>query len=474
MKKAFPLHIVGCLLAAATLTGCSKKFITKDPNSTLLLDQALNTPATLSSALNGAYNQLGQVGVYGRDLPVVGDLMADNTYVQTKNSNRYVSQYAYSVTSEDAVPGDIWTQCYAAIVRANQIIDSKLTGTDVDGIKAQALGIRALMYFKLVTYFAQPYSVDSSALGVPLVLHYDPYGQPTRNTVGTVFNQIVTDLKAAMPIAPAYKNSVTLNKYAIEGLLARAYLYMGNYAAAKSAADDVITNSGFTLVDAGTLQSFWADPAVKTNEVEVMFEINQDVLVNNNFDDLGGIYVNGYADLYCSDQLYQLYSGTDARQGLILQGKTAAGANAWVVNKFPNAGASDRDNLKVIRLAEVYLIGAEAAARTNDEVTAQGWLNDLMANRDPAFGGYTDNGQALIDDIVQERRKELAFEGDRFFDLNRLKLPINRGPNPGALQAGLNDVNLNIPFPDNRRVAPIPNAEVQANPNIAKQQNPGY
>lgn len=474
MKKIFHPYIIGCLLVVSALASCSKKFITKDPNSSLLVGDALSTPVLLSSALNGAYNEMGQVGVYGRDLPVIGDLMADNTYVQTKNSNRYVNQYTYGVTSEDGVVGEVWTQCYAVILRANQVIDSKLTGPDVDAIKAQALGIRALMYFKLVTYYAQPYSVDSSALGVPLVLHYDPYGQPARNTVGTVFNQIVTDLKAAMVNAPAYKNSVTLSKYAIEGLLARTYLYMGNYAAAEAAANDVITNSGFTLVDAGTLPTFWADPTVKTNQVEVMFEINQDVLVNNSFDNLGGIFVSGYADLYCSDQLYQLYSNTDARQGLIIPGKTATLATAWVVNKFPNGAAADPDNLKVIRLAEVYLIGAEAAARTNDNVTAQGWLNDLMANRDPAFAGYTDNGQALIDDIVLERRKELAFEGDRFFDLNRLKQQINRGQNAAAAMAGPNNQNLTIPFPDNRRAAPIPNAEIQANPNIAKQQNPGY
>jgi hypothetical protein len=162
------------------------------------------------------------------------------------------------------------------------------------------------------------------------------------------------------------------------------------------------------------------------------------------------------------------------RAQLISLGQTAAGAPAYVVYKFPNAQSADRDNLKVIRLAEVYLIGAEAAARTNDAVSAQGWLNDLMLNRDPSFAGYNDNGQALINDIVQERRKELAFEGDRFFDLNRLHLPINRGQNAGALQAGANNINLSIAYPDPRRIAPIPNAEIQANPNIAKQQNPGY
>jgi hypothetical protein len=292
--------------------------------------------------------------------------------------------------------------------------------------------------------------------------------------VGEIYTQIVSDLNAAFPIAPPYVNSVTLNQYAIEALLARVYLYMGDYTDAEAKAKDVITNSGFTLVTPAGLVAFWDDPGIHTDQIEVMFEVDEDVLVNNSFDDLGGIYVNGYADLYCSSQLYNLYSATDVRAQLIDSGQTAAGAFAYVVNKYPNAENADPDNPKVIRLAEVYLIGAEAAARTGDVVNAQGWLNTLMANRDPSFTGYTDAGQALVNDVIQERRKELAFEGDRFFDLNRLGLAINRGQNVGALQAGANNVNLTIAWPDPRRLAPIPEAEIQANPNIASQQNPGY
>ena len=92
----------------------------------------------------------------------------------------------------------------------------------------------------------------------------------------------------------------------------------------------------------------------------------------------------------------------------------------WYIN-FPNAENDDRDNLKVLRLAEVYLIAAEAAYRTNDEATALGYLNDLMAQREPGFT-YASAGAALLTDIITERRKELAFEGDRLFDLNRLKM----------------------------------------------------
>ncbi len=75
---------------------------------------------------------------------------------------------------------------------------------------------------------------------------------------------------------------------------------------------------------------------------------------------------------------------------------------------------------------------------------------------------------------ILERRKELAFEGDRFFDMNRLKRDITRSPNAGAIQAGSANANLVIPYSSIRRVLPIPQSEIQANPNIASQQNPGY
>ena len=247
-------------------------------------------------------------------------------------------------------------------------------------------------------------------------------------------------------------------------------MYMGDYGDAATAAVDVINNSPFTLVSPGAYKSFWANPNVQTSAIEVMFEIDCDPVNNNGFDDLGGIYINGYQDIYCSLDLAELYSATDVRTQVLVPGQTKGGAPAFLVDKFPNAENTDRDNLKVIRLAEVYLIAAESEAQLGDNSDAQNYVNAVAITRDPAFGGYTDNGPALITDIVQERRKELAFEGDRKYDLNRLGLPINRGTNQGAAAGD----GLSIPWPYEYRVAPIPEQEILRNPTIAKQQNPGY
>jgi starch-binding outer membrane protein, SusD/RagB family len=466
-KTYIPFFLL-VVVAGLALGSCSKSFVNKSPAGNLSNSEALSTPQLLQSDLIGLYSELRNVDQYGRDFPVVGDLMADNTFLEARNTGRYLYQFAYTVPTIDGVTLSMWQESYNGILDANQIIDAPVTGADA--VKSQAYAIRALLYFKLVNIFAQPYTFDSTGMGVPLVLHYDVTAEPGRSSVAAVYKQIVSDLQTALVSAPDYVNSVFLSKYAIEGLLARVYMYMGDYNDALNSAVDVINGSPFTLVQPGAFKAFWADPNIHTDAVEVMFEIDCDAINNNGFDDLGGIYINGYQDIYCSLQLAQLFTLTDVRSQLLIYGSTKGGSNAYLVNKYPNAENTDRDNPKVIRLAEVYLIAAESAARVGDNADALVFVNDLAQLRDPSFTGYTDVGPALIADIIQERRKELAFEGDRLYDMQRCGLDINRGTNDGAASGD----GLGIPFPSDVRIAPIPEQEILRNPTIATQQNPGY
>ncbi|MNL28046.1 SusD family protein [compost metagenome] len=162
--------------------------------------------------------------------------------------------------------------------------------------------------------------------------------------------------------------------------------------------------------------------------------------------------------------LFDAYTTTDVRKNLIIKGvrNRVGGENpAYIVNKYPVV-VGDFNEKKVIRLAEVQLIAAEAAYRLNKESEALTFLNALMTQRDPSLT-YASAGVTLLADIVNERRKELAFEGDRFFDLNRLNQNINRTEEypSGIIEAG-----------DYRRVMPMPLGEINVNPNIV--QNPNY
>jgi hypothetical protein len=172
-----------------------------------------------------------------------------------------------------------------------------------------------------------------------------------------------------------------------------------------------------------------------------------------------------YADLLCSEALTALYSTTDVRYTTWLSFGTRGGLPATFINKYKNVfGSADPDDTKIMRMSDVYLIAAEASL-PSDETSARSYLNYVVSRRDPAFPGYTTTGVQLFNDIITERRKELAFEGDRYGDLIRLKLDINRSNNyPG--------IALTLPYSGFKRLFPIPQHELDANKNMVG--NLGY
>jgi hypothetical protein len=423
----------------------------------------VSTEADLLVALRGTYAQLRSANLFGRTIPVIGDLGADNAFLSSRNSGRYFAFDQYVVTTANADYEGFWNNAYTAILRANNIINAKLTdNATVTHIKGEAYALRALLYFNLVRSFAK--SGDMAAEGVPIVLSYDPTLKPKRNTVQEVYAQIMSDLDKAYTSMTEYNGSARFSKFAARGLAAKVAFYQGDYAKALTYATEVINSGGFTLLTSGAVLTYWANPASTSNKVETLFEVSADATLNAGTDELGYIYNQaGYGDLLANEELYKLYSDTDVRKKLITIGSRAQAENpAYIVNKYQNV-AGDRDDKKVLRLSEVYLIAAESAARTNNETDALKYLNALVAQRDPSLV-YASTGATLIEDIITERRKELAFEGDRFFDLNRLKRDIIRVGGRYSIRT--------VPFSNNFRIGPIPQSERNANPNIS--QNPGY
>ncbi|WP_290710598.1 RagB/SusD family nutrient uptake outer membrane protein [Flavihumibacter sp. CACIAM 22H1] len=455
------------LLAACIITllsGCSKEYLEKKPYNALPVDQAIKTEADLLIAVRGTYAGLRNLDLYGRTMPLLGDLMGDNTYQSVTNSNRYTlyNQYAMSVADGNAL--NMWTAAYNVILRANNIINANLEETAaIKSYKGEAYAIRGLMYFELLRFFSKPYAESTTANGVPVVLAFNPTDKPSRKSVAEVYTQVLSDLGQAYSLLGAYSNSSRISKYAAKAIEARVLLTKGDKAAALTAALEVINSNEFTLTDESNHVAYWRNPAPLTNKLETLFEVSSDGVSNLSFDALGYIYnQNGYGDFLCADDLYALFADTDVRK-LLLEEGTRGGAPGVFVKKYTNI-TTDRDDTKVIRLSEVYLIAAEASLAT-DEVAARDFLNAVATRRDPDFAGYTSTGAALLEDILTERRKELAFEGQRFHDLNRLKRPIVRSTNfPAAAR--------NIPYPFDKRLLPIPQSEQDANPNIAP--NPGY
>ncbi|MGZ5247509.1 MAG: RagB/SusD family nutrient uptake outer membrane protein [Flavitalea sp.] len=458
--------IVLLLVGLVSVVSCKKEFLERTPSTSLPPNLALGTESDLLIALRGTYAGLRNVDLYGRSVPVLGDIMADNTYQSTQNTNRYTLFNNYSFNTTDANVAGLWGSAYNVILRANNIINADVaSNANVDQYKGEAYAVRALAYFTLIRYFARPYTDNPAGLGVPIVTTFDPELKPSRSTVQEVYDLIVDDLSQAYTLMTKYTNSSQFSKYAAKGLQAKVYLTMGDNANALTAAQDVITNSGFTVVSAANHQAYWTNPAIRTDKVETLFEVSSDAVGNLAFDALPYLYSQGgnYGDLLNSDSLFVLFDATDVRRNLYPTGNRPAGVPVVFVEKYPSILA-DRSDTKVLRMSEIYLIAAEASLPGN-EVNALMYVNYVTSRRNATPIAST--GAQLFEDIIKERRKELAFEGDRYMDLQRLERDVVRNNNYPA-SARL------IEYSNFRRILPIPQAELDANPNIRGEQNPGY
>jgi hypothetical protein len=249
---------------------------------------------------------------------------------------------------------------------------------------------------------------------------------------------------------------------------------MGNWAAAKAAALDVVNNGNYTLTASTGLVGYWAGTTPRTDKVETMFEVTSDA--NNSVSDgtLANIYVpkptGSYGDILATKALYDSYAATDARKGLYNPStRTGQLGTAYYVTKYP-INTSSYDDVKIVRYAEVLLILAEAYYNTSDETNALKYLNMVAIKRDPSFTGYITTGAAVLESILNERSKELAFEGYRFWDLYRLQRSFVKPQAQDASNAISKSVTVT---PATRNfIFPIPFDETLVNSNI--QQNDGY
>ncbi len=460
------------ILSVSLLASCKKSFLDQEPYNGVPFGDAVKDEPAMQAALAGTYSALRTPGFLSRGFPIIGDILADNAFISTQNSNRYTSFYNVNYLSTSGDAQALFADAYNAILRANTIINATLASNpNVNQMRGEALTIRALSYFSLIQYFAKPYTADPAAPGVPLVLVYDPNLKPARATVQAIYDQIEKDLNDAFGLMNATKNSGFITKYVAKALLSRVYQAKGDWTKSRDAALDVITNSGYTLVNGASLSGFWANPVLRTDKVEVMFEISEDAVNTTGLNSLAYMYAqSGYGDVLCTDDLYNQYTATDYRRALITTG-TRAGLTVRIVNKYSNnSNTADKDNVKIVRVAEVLLNLAEAYYQLNDETNARLRLNQVAMNRDPSFTGYVSTGTALLDDILKERRKELAFEGFRYYDLQRLGRDVVRVNLNTNYQSG---VPLTVATGNFRRLLPIPQAEIDANLNILP-QNTGY
>lgn len=461
--------------AALLLSGCGKSFLELKNPQAIDFDH-ISDLESLTTASTGVYSLFKQADYYNRTFLVVPELMTDNCFISIRNSGRYLNEDRFTVTNGDSYITGAWQLMNQAIANANLALAASRSISFSAGEQQQANQIigelyacRALAFFDMIRFYAQPYhfTADASHPGIPV--YTEPANEilyPARETVEKSYQQIISDLKQAESLLGSGKKDGHFTLVAAWALLAKVYLYQEDWVNAETYATKVIDDNTYSLLQNQNYVAGWAAKFT----AESILEIGNTPTSNSGSDGIGYVTEQrGYGDLLATKDLYDTYSATDVRRSLILPGaRTGGEPQAYFIQKYPNGVGTKDDNPKVLRKAEVYLIRAEARAELalTDASRRAGALEDLntiVKRADTQAADVDLSGQVLIDRILLERRKELAFEGNRLFDLNRKR------KNVVNIQS---DAQTTYTYPNNRFIMPIPYDEMNANPNMV--QNPGW
>ncbi len=472
---------IGTLLLLVNLTACKKEFLEVSPTQQINSKEAFSSLAKIQAAMTGIYD-LTTFSGYTNNMILSADVKGNDVMIVSgaANYNRFVAQYQFIETSSNGDVGAWWEYSGKVISNANQFVANIPTAPITDAQKteflAEARALRAYTYFWLIRWFAQPYTVNPEALGVPIVR--GPLGPndptPGRDKVKDVYAFIIDDLKYAETNLPAGRTSVyRMTKAAIQGTLARVYLNMGNWAEASRYAKLARTGKPLSTA-AALLTGFNTATPEWIYGINVRTDDNQGFLAVSSFYDP---YDSGYSSFRVTDDFFNSFAANDERkkQFLVKSSTTAdpsTGAyrrrgEGYLINKF-DFTTTTANNQVLMRSAEMYLIEAEAEARLSNEPAAKQALLAVQQRAGVATAVSSNTGDALIEEILLERNKELYGEGHKFFDLLRTKKGVNR------TGSTIHWKIVNFPSGDNRLVSPIPQSELDANPVLKPQQNPGY
>ncbi|MFZ0595756.1 MAG: RagB/SusD family nutrient uptake outer membrane protein [Flavobacterium sp.] len=457
--------IILYLFFAVLFASCENE-LDIDPKQTEDASVTLSTEAGITNILTGTYALAANGNAYGGRILLYADLLGVSGALTTTDLRwrgtygELRQMYIKNMQSDNVIIEGTYSRCYEIINAANTVIENVDKVKDPDKqatMIGEASFLRSLAYFDLVRFFAKPYvsGQPNTQLGVVIrpnaIYNFNVDLAKERSTVDEVYKVIIDGLNVAYTNLPD-ENSFYADKYAAKALLARVYLQQGNYSEARDAANDVIENSGHGLSTtyAGAFNH-------DTDQTEDIFSIQ--ITKQTGLNDANTFYEsenNGGrgGDFSIRDHYLEKFSDPDDRANFNYEND----ANGRILtSKFTNQFA----NIGLIRLAEMYLIRAEANFM---EGTAIGNtpLDDINIIRTRA---KADNLAAVtIDDILLERELELGMEGFLIHDIKRTKRSIDISEDGDGSDVLLYDAN-NLVFP-------IPLSETDANKKIT--QNPGY
>ncbi|MFC2413584.1 MAG: RagB/SusD family nutrient uptake outer membrane protein [Bacteroides sp.] len=496
MMKRYILFLL-VSLSVFSLWSCTKDL---EPPQAIVKERSLENKRDLLSWYYGFYSYFRTLQ-YG-NFTLLQEYQADMLNATKTFGNRHYTHRWNDFHASEASVGDVYLAYYATIRNVNFFLDKvesykPKTAGEADTVtiaKGAAHFFRAYCYHELALRWSRPYNPDE--LCVPWVGQLNLNAQTPRASQKEIFDHILEDLEAArrfLSKKEGVASSDEVTRDVVKALKARVALTMKDYATALEAANDLISLGKYSLLASATdVERYWHEDRPMDESIMMLYgDYAGNELTQSMYPLLARKRERGLImqpDWLPSKWVIDLYEDSDWRKSVYFTNEQLLNvddvpyaAKAWAVNKFPGNRIFDQDGRlnyrhlpKPFRIAEQYLIAAEAAMESGQEAVALSYLNALRGSR--GLTAVTLTSDALRDAIRAERTRELAFEGFRLFDLRRWELPCRRhDPQDEEFLSVLPSesyIALDRPNNDPKFIWPIPHHDIICNP--ALKQNPGW
>lgn len=484
------------MIVFVSLVSCDNlEYIPTDQLSEKLI---ATNPQLLKNLTIGTYSRL-RSGNYMNNRHYAQEFPGDAVILVKSTGNNLMYSYNFQPLVTSNVSNQFWKEAYYGIYSANKVIEAINDDAPSEflQLKGENLFLRALMHYDLVRIFSRPYSQSPETnLGVMIRDNTDVKVLPARSTVKETYDFIVKDLLKAADLLNTRKSAVFASKETAWALLARVYLYMEQNDKALEYADKVINSGRYSLVPTDKFGGYFT--ILPENNSETIFAIKLLESENMGKNSIGAMYEleGGWGEMYASppyrkliyknanDQrikfMNPLYA-LDSKGSKIPDPTEESGfkvvkrndISQYFVDKYTKEGGIIMlASPVVIRLAEMYLIKAEAFAKTGKNAEAIDMINAIRKRAgltgDQLFTVSDLKGyKTTLDVVLDERFLELAWEGHRSFDLFRNNRPVDRTYVPAQAWCGPKDL---IQPTSKLIVHLIPESEMTLNTNLV--QNP--
>jgi hypothetical protein len=488
------ISIIILMLIMISSFSCSDDILDVTPSDRISVDQVFSTKPSIEALRVGLYNQLGGKGdpnLYQLVLPLLGDILGNDMVYGARWYATYDAEHQYKAIPTGSGVNNVWEKCYYLVEVANTIIEgkSKIAKVFTEAIAAQyvaeAKAIRAMVHYDCAKFYGKAYYLDQGvSLSMPYIDKIDYKALPARNTMKEIYAKAIADLTTAIPNLVDITSDgdrKRMNKNAAYAVLSRIYLDIHDYTKARDNAKLAIKGVGFLSADV------YAKGLSHINEETILgFVLHEDNYYKwrsfNTFHDsddgMGDDFLANYTlyDLIGTDDIRKrffwhqkvyhknyLNSSYSIPSGYIKQPK-----GYYTYGKFPRMDVVYGDSGKegslglgvysCIRSSEMYLTIAECEAQLGNASEAQENLFKTVSRSIATATKSTQTGEALIDEILIERRKELFGEGHGYRDVLRL--------GKGLVRDGSQPLQETIPAGSSRFQWPVPERETNANPNL--------